>query len=333
MSWSEFECRGQGSISRCGGAQFVAHGLVDVVLERAPLERRIDRLGGFGEHLVDRLAAIEFEGFVDKLRTVEYRLARWEEELLGRVEFGRLGIDGQPDRQFRRFLWMFAGRQRGERRAAPVGRLRLAGLPLRNWRRAPFARALLGEGGEKDRAPAGGEPGGVAAFVERRVPFGDEAGLGFDRLRVDQLLPVGGEFLGDVAVDLNADLGPVDLERPPAGLPQHRCGPAAVAEGRVGQEDVRRGLVQLDRLVGKFRPGLRDGKVVLLEDVVAIKHGDRAAVPRHCVDFVAVAHLAPGPGGEFALVRVGRRTDVGQRLDLLEAADELKLHVADVGQT
>src|SRR6516165_10244458 len=76
---------GQGSLAARRRAELVAHGLVDVVLEGTPLERRIDSLGGLDEDLIHRLPAVEVERPIRKLRAVEQRVDDREEELLARV--------------------------------------------------------------------------------------------------------------------------------------------------------------------------------------------------------------------------------------------------------
>src|SRR6516165_4446864 len=65
---------GQGSLAARRRAELVAHGLVDIVLEGTPLERRIDGLRGLNEDLVHRLSAVEVEGLVRELRAVQQRV-------------------------------------------------------------------------------------------------------------------------------------------------------------------------------------------------------------------------------------------------------------------
>ena len=147
-------------------------------------------------------------------------------------------------------------------------------------------------------------------------------------------MPVRGEFLGHIVIDLDADIGAVNLEGPPAGLPEQRIGPAAVAEGGVGEERFRRGFSwSLIACSANWSQVIGTSMLVLLEQILPIEHGDRAAVPRHAEELAAGAGLIEGPRRELVPHRVGaERPEVRESVDLAEASDELELHMHNVRQ-
>ena len=89
--------------------------------------------------------------------------------------------------------------------------------------------------------------------------------------------------------------------------------------------------MKLDCLFRELVPGRGNLDLVLLEKVLAIKHGDRSAVPGHAEKLSAGARLIERPRCEFGAHSVGANwTEIRKSFDLAKAANELELHMRNV---
>src|SRR5690349_12501015 len=103
----------QGALQRVQGArkgglaadcigQVVLELSIDVILERAPLETKVDVAGGIGKDTIDLLAAVERLRRV-KAGALQHSLGDREEELLAGQLAGGVEVVVQPDGELGRF--------------------------------------------------------------------------------------------------------------------------------------------------------------------------------------------------------------------------------------